>query len=164
MCGDVDEVDGLEDDLVQRFVAHAHAMLARRPGSSGELNLYLDRLFAELLQRCMADVEAAATSDPYCRLAMQALVLERLAGFLAGHVALREDPLRKLMEAVLMGYGEAEAPAAHEHDHDHPHAHEHPHELANGQHRDHGHGDGPPDESAVSDVDRAGAARSRAVT
>ncbi|OGA95975.1 MAG: hypothetical protein A3E79_17810 [Burkholderiales bacterium RIFCSPHIGHO2_12_FULL_61_11] len=55
---------------------------------------------------------------------MQSLVLARLAGFMAGHVALNEDPLRKLMEAVMLGYGEADIPVRrHEHEHEHEHEH-----------------------------------------
>ena len=73
---------------------------------------------------------------------MQSLVLARLAGFLAGHVALNEDPMRKVLEAVMLGYGEAEKPPQrdhhghdHDHDHDHDHHHDHPHGKAH--HHDH---------------------------
>ena len=53
------------------------------------------------------------------------LVLARLAGFLAGHVALNEDPLRKLM-AVMLSCAEAESPPVHDHHgHDHDHDHDH---------------------------------------
>jgi hypothetical protein len=51
---------------------------------------------------------------------MQPLVFARLAGFLAAHASLSEDPLRKVIEALMMGYGEAEAmDRAHAHDHHH---------------------------------------------
>ncbi len=80
----------------------------------------MDRLFADVLKRCIHDAQAVPSSDAYRRMAMQSLVLARLAGFLAGHVALNEDPLRKLMEATMLGYGEADIPVrGHDHDHDH---------------------------------------------
>ena len=37
------------------------------------------------------------------------MVFARLAGFLAAHMALAEDPLRRVMEAMMLGYSEAEA-------------------------------------------------------
>ena len=151
MCGDLDEGDRFEGDLFQRFLVHAQVLLERKAAAGDGLNAQLDRLFADLLKRCEADSQAAA--DPYRLLAMQSLVMARLAGFLAGHVALQEDPLRKLMEAVMLGYGEAETTRREHHhhgdDHDHEHEHEHEHEHGHGQgqsenhahrHRDsHGH-------------------------
>ena len=55
---------------------------------------------------------------PALTLAVQPLVFARLAGFLASHLALNEDPLRKLMEAMMHGYTEAEKLAP---DHGHYH-------------------------------------------
>ncbi|MDB6092084.1 MAG: hypothetical protein JWN85_4868 [Gammaproteobacteria bacterium] len=40
----------------------------------------------------------------YRVLASQAIVLARLAGFLAGRLDLREDPLRSSIEALMAGY------------------------------------------------------------
>ena len=39
----------------------------------------------------------------------QPVVFARLAGFLAAHMSLGEDPLRRVMEALMLGYSEAEA-------------------------------------------------------
>lgn len=134
MCGDLGEDDRGEGDLHRSFLVHARALASRaraRPGD--DLNGYLDQLFGELLERCLNDTDLSSAPQAYERMAMQSLVLGRLAGFLAGHVALDEDPLRKLLEAVMLGYGEAEATArgedhhhgdGHHHDHDHPHADE----------------------------------------
>lgn len=141
MCGDLDEEDRVEADLLQRFLVHAQALLERRPRSKGgeeDLNAYLDGLFASALKRCADDADRAP--DGYKVLAMQSLVLGRLAGFLAGHVALNEDPLRKLMEATMLGYAEADTVPArdhHSHDHDDDHGHEHGHEHGHGH--SHGH-------------------------
>ena len=136
MCGDLEEEDRFESDLFQRFRAHSVALL-ERPASGGDLNRYLDGLFSDLLKRCADDADQVAPGQAYSQLAMQSLVLARLAGFLAGHVALNEDPMRKVLEAVMMGYTEAESPPErdhHGHDHDHHHDLDHPHE--------HGHGHG----------------------
>ena len=132
MCGDLDEEDKLEGDLYQRFLVHSRAML-EQPLAANDMNRYLDGLFQSLLKRCVDDAEQGASPNGYQQLAMQSLVLARLAGFLAGHVALNEDPMRKVMEALMLGYQEAEAPPArdhhgHDHDHGHDHGHVHPHD------------------------------------
>ena len=134
MCGDLEEEDKLEGDLYQRFLAHSRAML-EQPLSGGDMNRYLDGLFQSLLKRCVDDAEQVASPNGYKQLAMQSLVLARLAGFLAGHVALNEDPMRKVMEALMLGYQEAEAPPerdhhghGHDHGHEHDHGHDHPHD------------------------------------
>ena len=150
MCGDLDENDNFEGDLLQRFLVHGNSKLALPPASGGSpngLNAYLDELFADTLGRCIADAKAAEVTkatmatDGYRVLAMQSLVMARVAGFLAGHVALREDPLRKLIEAAMLGYGEAEtASAGHDHGHDHGHGDDHLHRghpSAHGHHHHH---------------------------
>ena len=129
MCGDLEEEDRFEGDLYQRFRVHSQAMLAKAPTGGDDLNRYLDTLFNDVLRRCVADAEQVAAPNAYGQMAMQSLVLARLAGFLAGHVALNEDPLRKLMEATMLGYSEADEPSArgHGHAHDHGHADSHGH-------------------------------------
>jgi hypothetical protein len=66
----------------------------------------------------------------YQRVAMEPLVFARLAGFIAAHAPLGEDPLRRVIEALMLGYseGEIEAPD-HDHGHDpfHDHGHGHSH-------------------------------------
>jgi hypothetical protein len=160
MCGDLEEEDRLEGNLYQRFLVHSRAMQEQRPSSSqspgSDLNRYLDGLFQDVLKRCTQDAEQVASPNGYKHLAMQSLVLARLAGFLAGHVALNEDPMRKLMEAMMHGYQEAENPPerdhhgpgdhhhhdGHGHGHDHPqaHAHDHQHDHGKGHEHDHSHG------------------------
>lgn len=134
MCGDLEEEDRFEGDLYRRFLLQSQAML-EQPAAQGDLNRYLDGLFKDLLQRCVNDAEQVAAPNAYRTLAMQSLVLARLAGFLAGHVALNEDPMRKAMEALMHGYGEAETPPERDH-HGHDHGHDHDHD------REHGHGHG----------------------
>ena len=122
MCGDMDDDEGeLEQQLYARFRAHAQMLLSEpAPQEPADLNEYLDKLFFDSLGRSVRDGEQAEATRQYERLAMQPLVFARLAGFLAGHLALSEDPLRKVIEALMMGYGEAEAlDQAQDHDHHH---------------------------------------------
>ncbi len=137
MCGDLEEEDSrFEDQLYARFRLHARELLRRHSaqGSSApaqDLNAYMDRLFGDALSRCVRDGEQA-DGGAYELLRAQPLVLARLAGFLAAHVSLQEDPLRKVMEAMMHGYAEAEhiAPDHHGHDHGHHHDHGHGHHHA----------------------------------
>jgi hypothetical protein len=122
MCGDMDDDEGeLEEQLYARFRAHAQMLLSEpAPQEPADLNEYLDKLFFDSLSRSVRDAEQAEAARRYERLGMQPLVFARLAGFLAGHLALSEDPLRKVIEAMMMGYGEAEAlDQAQDHDHHH---------------------------------------------
>jgi hypothetical protein len=135
MCGDMDDDESeIEERLYARFRAHAQTLLAEAAAQEpADLNQYLDKLFSDALSRSVRDGEQADPAQRYERLAMQPLVFARLAGFLAGHLALSEDPLRKVIEAMMMGYGEAEAlDHAQANDHDHHHhgdvpAHDHHH-------------------------------------
>ena len=144
MCGDLEEEDSrFEDQLYARFRLHARELLrghnpqAPSPPAKN-LNAYMDRLFADALSRCARDGEQAETGA-YELLRAQPLVFARLAGFLAAHVSLQEDPLRKVMEALMHGYAEAEhiEPDRHGHDHVHGHGHGHGHRHTTGH--DHHH-------------------------
>jgi hypothetical protein len=132
MCGDLeDDTERFEDQLCARFRLHARELLRGHGGqapapSPKDLNAYMDRLFADALSRCARDSDGTE-SDAYEMLRAQPLVFARLAGFLAAHVSLQEDPLRKVMEALMHGYGEAEHIERDHHDHDHDHGHHHHH-------------------------------------
>jgi hypothetical protein len=134
MCGDMDDDESeIEERLYARFRAHAMALLKEQGGSPAQpanLNQYLDKLFSDGLSRSLRDGEQADAGERYERLRMQPLVFARLAGFLAAHASLSEDPLRRVIEALMMGYGEAEAmDRAHDHGHHHGDvpAHDHHH-------------------------------------
>ena len=126
MCGEIDEEGRARPDLLQGFLLRASTVVSRagaaRDGVNPNLNAYLDQLFADVLKRCMDDLGNTEPAEAYRRLAMQSAVMARLAGYLAGHAALNEDPLRRVMEATLLGYGEADpvtrGPAS-EHGHSH---------------------------------------------
>jgi hypothetical protein len=131
MCGDLDgEAGELEGLLYGRFLAHARALLEARAhseaASSDDPLAYMDKLFSDALSRCVRDGEEAGAGKSYLRLANQPLVFARLAGLIAGHLGLEQDPLRKVIEALMQGYGEA-THAGHDHDHDHGHEHDHEH-------------------------------------
>jgi hypothetical protein len=132
MCGDDEDAGELEELLYARFLAHARALLEPHGHVKTDSTptddpiAYMDKLFFDALSRCARDGEEAGTDKRYLRLANQPLVFARLAGLLAGHLGLDQDPLRKVIEALMQGYAEA-AHAAHDHDHDHDHDHEHGH-------------------------------------
>jgi hypothetical protein len=77
-----------------------------RPGavSDAALHGYMDGLFGDILNACIKDGRRVGGPDAYRVLASQSVVLARLAGFLAGHLDLREDPLRTSIEALMAGY------------------------------------------------------------
>jgi hypothetical protein len=127
MCGDLDEEESdseIEEKLYARFLAHARELLRDRGQSSPEqpadLASYMEKLFTESLSRSRDDGEQAGANG-YERLSVQPVVFARLAGLLAGHLALGEDPLRKVMEALMLGYAEAETMDRAAHDHAHQH-------------------------------------------
>ncbi len=134
MCGELDDDSPgrkLEDHLYLSFLAHTRRLLAEqaraRPDDAAP-SAYADRLFSDALNRCSRDCERLDENSRYDTLAMQALVFARLAGFLASHVALNEDPMRKTMEALMHGYTEAEQLAPdHGHYHDDETGYGHPH-------------------------------------
>ena len=130
MCGEIDDEgsakSGAEAELLQRFLLRGGALLARRvadDGMAGDgMNAYLDALFADVIKRCVDDVQSATGADAARRLALQSVVLARAAGFLAGHAALNDDPLRRVIEATMLGYGEAD-PAPRQVGDEHRHSH-----------------------------------------
>jgi hypothetical protein len=116
MCGDLEEEDEgdskLEEMLYARFVGHARALLAAAPQQSetpADNSRYMEKLFTDALSRAVKDCEQAVSDNRYERMIGQPVVFARLAGFLAAHMSLGEDPLRRIMEALMLGYSEAEA-------------------------------------------------------
>jgi hypothetical protein len=127
MCGDDEDAGELQEHLYAHFLAHARALLEPQGHSaSPDPIAYVDKLFSDALSRCVRDGEEAGADERYRRLADQPLVFARLAGLIAGHLALEQDPLRKVIEALMQGYAEA-AQADHDHDHGHDHEHGHHH-------------------------------------
>ena len=136
MCGDLEEENGFETALYARFRSHAQSLLGQGRGpDGGTVNAALDRLFADALTRAIRDQESREEGERYELLSMQPLVFARLAGFLAAHASLQENPLRKVIEALMHGYAEAERLEPY-HGHDH---HDHDHHHGHHDHHDHHH-------------------------
>src|SRR5882757_1425702 len=126
MCGDLEEEAGPDHGVYDRFVAHAHSFLAtmKKQGKNTDpVHAHLDRLFRELLAAAIDANPAPDEMSCYQRIAMEPLVFAPLAGFIAAHVPLSVDPLRRVMEALMLGYSEGEIEAPH-HDHDHSRDHD----------------------------------------
>jgi len=129
MCGEEDDLGpSLEERLFEAFLVHARLLteeIARNRSESGSVSAYADRLMGDALNRARRDAEAAGLDERAAIFAVQPLVFARLAGFLASHLSLHEDPLRKVMEAMMHGYGEAERLGAMGHDHGDGEEHHH---------------------------------------
>jgi hypothetical protein len=122
MCGDLEEEDTEGERLYAAFLQAAHTAIheavdhrggsrarleAEAPGgavSDAALHGYMDGLFGDILNACLKDGRRVGAGDAYRVLASQSVVLARLAGFLAGHLDLHEDPLRNSIEALMAGY------------------------------------------------------------
>jgi hypothetical protein len=116
MCGDLEEEESeagsrRDDALYARFLTHTRALLAHAPPPNetpADPTRYMEKLFSDALSRSVKDCEQAGEGKEYDRLIVQPVVFARLAGFLAAHMSLGEDPLRRVMEAMMLGYSEAE--------------------------------------------------------
>jgi len=128
MCGDLEEEDTEAERLYAAFLQAAHAAIheaidhrggsrsrlddqaGAEAGSKGgavsdaALHGYMDGFFGDVLNACIKDGRRVGETSRYRVLASQSIVLARLAGFLAGHLDLREDPLRNSIEALMAGY------------------------------------------------------------
>jgi hypothetical protein len=122
MCGDLDEEDDEAGRLYAAFLHAAQGMaqeLTAKGASRASLDTpngeipdralyaYMDGLFAETLSACIKDAGQVSPAQRYRVLSSQAVVLARVAGFLAGHLDLREDPMRMAASALLSGYDAA---------------------------------------------------------
>jgi len=132
MCGDLEEDDTEAGRLYAGFLQAAHTAIhesidhrggsrsglvgatghddghneGKREGevSDAALHRYMDGLFGDILNACIKDARPVGEASQYRVLASQAVVLARLAGFLAGQLDLRSDPLRTSIEALMAGY------------------------------------------------------------
>ena len=128
MCGDLEEDDTELQRLYAGFLHTAHSAvheaIDHRGGSRGalvegqdaghgeregdvadaSLHRYMDGLFGDILNACIKDARPVGEGSRYRVLASQAVVLARLAGFLASQLDLRSDPLRTSIEALMAGY------------------------------------------------------------
>ena len=131
MCGDIETEESQAEEFFARFVDHTRSFLAglgakSADGEEAGLYAYLDSLFRNTLIAATRPDAAPLAVSGYERLCMEPLVYARLAGFMAAHQPLEDDPLRRLIEALMTGYSEGEAiMSAHEHGGSHGHRHPH---------------------------------------
>lgn len=149
MCGDLEEDDTEAQRLYDGFLHAAHsaiheavdhqggsrAALAGEGGAEADtlpdesLHRYMDGLFGDVLNACIKDARQVGEGERYRVLASQAVVLARLAGFLAAQLDLRSDPLRNSIEALMAGYGaesgEHDSESGHHGHGGHGHGHDH---------------------------------------
>ncbi|MCH8858260.1 MAG: hypothetical protein IID54_01620 [Proteobacteria bacterium] len=136
MCGDLEEEGVQLEEFYNRFVVHAQSVLnsmkaveGKPGGGKNALNAHLDGVFRQLLLAATDETNTSEEVDSYQRLSMEPLVLARIAGFMAAHLPLYEDPLRRVIDAMMVGYSEGEIEVP---DHDHHHGHDHDHTHGNG--------------------------------
>ena len=121
MCGELEEqgAKDMGEEFHARFVVHAHSFLAALKASAKSadpVHAHLDRMLRELLSAAIDPNRAPDEMSGYQRLAMEPLVFARLAGFIAAHAPLSEDPLRRIVEAMMLGYSEGETELHRDHD------------------------------------------------
>jgi hypothetical protein len=133
MCGDLEEEDTEAERRYATFLQAAHSAIHEaidhRGGSRSRLDEaadptgalsdaalhgYMDGLFGDILSACIKDGRRVGGPTGYRVLASQSIVLARLAGFLARHLDVREDPLRNSIEALMAGYGAENSGHAHD--------------------------------------------------
>jgi hypothetical protein len=135
MCGDLDDDTRLDDELFARLVALAGrygvAPPERRQPPRADLageqarHAYMSRLFSEVLTHVVGDAAASPEGSRADAIADQAIVLARLAGFLAGQLPPETDLFRATVEAMTDGYGEPGRRLAEAQGHHHHHHHDH---------------------------------------
>jgi hypothetical protein len=132
MCGDLEDTR-LDDELFAWLVANAKAHQvapgeparsssappAGEPGSSA----WMGHRFRGALSEALSAIAAAPEGARAEAVGSQAIVLARLAGFLAGHLPPETDIFRNLVDALMDGHREPERQARERRTHGHGHAH-----------------------------------------
>jgi hypothetical protein len=132
MCGEIDEQAAVGQELIERFQALARQMQLDQPAPAPPPDLsrqdsrtaYMESVFRDGLARALTGVAAADDDAAVDALALRAIALARLAGFLAGQLPPEADLFRALIEAVTAGHAEpremTEAMPRHHHHHHEP--------------------------------------------
>lgn len=111
MCGDFDEQERLDEELFDEFLKRAGEFGVVPETATGDAELRLDsedvraafmeRLFRAGLTRCVNDAASLPYGQRMDALAGQAIVLARLAGFLAAQFPPEADRFRTVITAVV---------------------------------------------------------------
>lgn len=135
MCGELEDDKQLDDELVERllYISRGYGvtqdtLTARSaPPLSGDADrpAYMSDLFRRVLNAALSDLHAIPDGHRTETIANQAIVLVRLAGFLAGQLPPGGDMTKSLLEALLDGQAEPERMFNHMRAHDHGHDHDH---------------------------------------
>lgn len=145
MCGDLEDDKQVDDELIARllYIARGYGVTQETLTARGTPPLagdsdrpaYMSDLFRRVLNASLSDVHAIPEGHRTETLANQAIVLARLAGFLAAQLPPGGDFTKSLLEAMLDGQAEPERMLRQMRNHDHGHDHDHDH----GQHHHHHH-------------------------
>jgi hypothetical protein len=114
MCGEIDEQATIGQELIERFHALAQQMRLDTPAQTPPPDLsrqdhraaYMERVFRHGLAEALAVVTAAEEDTAVDALALRAIALARVAGFLAGQLPPEADLFRALIDAVIAGHAE----------------------------------------------------------
>lgn len=144
MCGELEDDRQLDEEVLARlvYVARAYGVtqetLARRdaPPLTDDAGrpAYMSDLFRRVLNAAISDLQAIPVGHRTETIANQAIVLARLAGFLAAQLPPGDDMTRPMLEALLDGQAEPARMLERMRDHDHGHSHDHDHDHGQGHH------------------------------
>jgi hypothetical protein len=121
MCGDIESDESIAEEHYRRFVERTQTYLSPKEQnnkqSTDTLYIHLDALFRKTLVSITEPDNVSQEVTGYERLSMEPLVYARLAGFIAAHQPLEDDPLKRLIEALMTGYAEGESTLVTAHNH-----------------------------------------------
>jgi len=136
MCGELEDDLELDEEIYSRFLKIA-SQRGVKPGENKKRDprqvdaddkpgLYMENLFTDLMGELVDDISGITEGKRADSIANQAIVLARLAGFMAGQFSVETDLYRCAIEAFSDGYAEPsrlieEMHSRHHHHHDHLH-------------------------------------------
>ncbi len=116
MCGEIDELEQIDDELFERFIelTRRFGVLPNSNNNSGPSQLdsedarkdYMEDLFKAGLTRCLNDATSLPNGERMDVIAGQAIVFARLAGFLTAQFPPEADLFRTVTAAVVDGNNE----------------------------------------------------------
>lgn len=119
MCGDFDDLERIDEELFERFVDRARTLGVNPSAPNGNAPArlqseaarreYMSELFSSGLARCVSDAAGLPAGERMDVLAGQAIVLGRLAGFLAAQFPPEADRFRTVVGAVMDAFDDSEA-------------------------------------------------------
>jgi hypothetical protein len=111
MCGDLDELERIDDELFERFIELTRHFGVSPRANGDRLQLdseharreYMEDLFKAGLTRCLNDAAGLPNGERMDAIAGQAIVFARLAGCLAAQFPPEADLFRTVTAAVVDG-------------------------------------------------------------